>query len=164
MPKHFKIHIMKVTLMGNPETTVLSIYSPHNERPEEDVTDFYQELSTITNAIPANNLLLIGGDFNAMLGPMDVLFTYNKVHVTNRNGKIMLDFMDQFHLIATNTRFQNRTSKLWTHHRPSGDSAQLDYILSRKKWINSIKNSRAYNSFQGVNSDYRMVSCKCQIL
>ena len=153
---------MKVTLMVNPETTVLSIYSPHNERPEE-VTHFYQESSTITNAIPALCLLLIGGDFNAMLGPMDVLFTYNKVNYYNRNGKNMLDFMDQFNLTATTTRFQNRTSKLWTHRRPSGDSAQLDYIISRKKWINSIKNSRAYNSFQGVNSDHRMVSCKCQI-
>ena len=98
-----------------------------------------------------------------MLGPMDVLFTYNKVNYYNRNGKNMLDFMDQFNLTATTTRFQNRTSKLWTHCRPSGDSAQLDYIISRKKWINSIKNSRAYNSFQGVNSDHRMVSCKCQI-
>ena len=96
---------MKVTLIGNPETTVSSIYSPHNKCPEEEVTHFYQELSTITNAIPAHNLLLIVGDLNAMLGPMDVLFTYNKV--TNRNSKIMLDFMDQFNLIATNTRFQN---------------------------------------------------------
>ena len=32
-----------------------------------------------------------------------------------------------------------------------------------QKWINSIKNSRAYNSFEGIGSDHRIVSCKCQI-
>ena len=37
------------------------------------------------------------------------------------------------------------------------------YILARKKWINSIKNSRAYSSFEGVKSDHRIVSSKCQI-
>lgn len=153
--------IMKATLNGNPETTVVCCYSPHNEHPEEYVTHFYQELSTIINAIPAHNFLLICGDFNAQLGATDSLFTYSKN--TNRNGKHMKDFMEQFSLIATNTRFQNRTSKLWTHRRPTGKFAQLDYVLARKKWINSIKNSRAYNTFEGVDSDHRIVSCKCQI-
>lgn len=36
---------MKVALMGNPETIVLSIYSLHNERREEEITHFSQELS-----------------------------------------------------------------------------------------------------------------------
>ena len=75
----------------------------------------------------------------------------------------MKDFMERFSLVATNMRFQNRTGKLWTHRRPSGNIVQLDYILARKKWINSIKNSRAYSSFEGVKSDHRIVSCKCQI-
>ena len=153
--------IMKVTLLGNPVTTVLCCYSPHNELPEEDVVQFYQELSTIINPIPAHNLLLIGGDFNAQLGPTDSLFTLHKN--TNRNGKHMKDFMEQCSLVATNTRFQNRTGRLWTHRRPTGYLVQLDYILARKKWINSIKNSRAYNSFEGVKSDHRIVSCNCQI-
>ncbi len=75
----------------------------------------------------------------------------------------MKNFMEQYNLVATNTRFQNRNSKLWTHRRPSGNLVQLDYILARKKWINSIKDSRAYNSFEGVKLDHRIVSCNCQI-
>ena len=75
----------------------------------------------------------------------------------------MKDFMEQHNLVATNTRFQNRINRLWTHRRPNGQLAQLDFILARKKWINSIKNSRAYSSFEGVSSDHRIVSCKCQI-
>jgi len=56
----------------------------------------------------------------------------------------MKDFMEQHSLVATNTRFQNPKNRLWTHRRPNGQLVQLDYILVRKKWINSIKNSKAY--------------------
>lgn len=153
--------IMEISLLGNPTTTVLCCYSPHNEQPEEAVISFYQELSTTIDTIPAHNLLMVGGDFNAQLGPLDALFTPAKE--TNRNGKHMKDFMEQHNLIATNTRFQNRINRLWTHRRPNGQLVQLDFILARKKWINSIKNSRAYSSFEGINSDHRIVSCKCQI-
>ena len=153
--------IMEISLQGNPTSTVLCCYSPHNEQPEEAVTSFYQELSSTINSIPAHNLLIIGGDFNAQLGPLDALFTPAKE--TNRNGTHMKDLLEEHSLIATNTRFQNRIGRLWTHRRPNGQLVQLDFILVRKKWINSIKNSRAYSSFEGVNSDHRIVSCKCQI-
>ena len=152
---------MEITLHGNPMTTALCCYSPHNELPEEDVPQFYHELSTVIYAIPAHNLLIIGGDMNAQLGPPDALFTC--ANDTNRNGKYMKDFMEQHNLIVTNTRFQNTKNKLWTHCRPNGQLVQLDFILARKKWINSFKNSRAYNSFEGIGSDHRIVSCKCQI-
>ena len=62
---------------------------------------FYQELSSIINAVPANNLFLIGGDFKAQSGPLDALFTYNDE--TNRNDKHKKDQMEQLSLDTTNT-------------------------------------------------------------
>ena len=41
--------------------------------------------------------------------------------------------------------------------------AQLDYISVNKKWINSVQNCEAYNSFEGVSSDHRIVSKKVQL-
>ena len=41
--------------------------------------------------------------------------------------------------------------------------AQLDYISVNKKWINSVQNCEAYNSFEGVSSDHRIVSIKVQL-
>lgn len=157
----FSDRILKLSLTGNPEMTVICCYSPHNDLPESDVIGFYQDLSTVTAAIPAHNMLYIPGDFNAKLGPDDARFTCNSE--TNRNGKHLKDFMEHFNLVATNTRFENHTKKLWTHKRPNSELVQLDYILARKKWVNSIKNARAFNSFEGVKSDHRIVSCKSQI-
>ena len=47
---------------------------------------------------------------------------------------------------------------LWTFEYPSGGRAQLDYLIFRKKWMNSVKNSRSYSSFNSVGSDHRIVS------
>ena len=153
--------IIEITLNGSPATTIFSCYSPHNEYSEEDVAQFYDELSSAVYSVPAHNLVVIGGDFNAQLGPVDAHFTISSV--TNRNGLLLKDFMDEHNLLATNTRFQHRNGRLWTHKRPNGQLAQIDYILVRRKWINSVKNSRAYRSFEGIGSDHRIVSCKCQI-
>ena len=71
--------------------------------------------------------------------------------------------MLQYNLIATNTAFCHKKNRLWTHKRPNGQKAQLDYILIRRKWFNSVKNSRSYNSFESINSDHRIVSCHCMI-
>ena len=53
--------------------------------------------------------------------------------------------------------------KLWTFEYPLGDRAQLDYLIFRKKWKNSVKNSRSYSSFSSVGSDHRIVSSKVKL-
>jgi exonuclease III len=146
---------------SNPVTTIVGCYSPHNASPEEEVDKFYQDLLSLGDSIPAHNLLLICGDFNAKIGSKDGLYTFSSD--TNRNGDKLIDLMSELGLVATNTRFMNPRNKLWTFQYPSGSRAQLDYILIRKKWINSVRNSRAYSSFCGVLSDHRIVSTKINL-
>ena len=56
---------------GNPKTTVISCYSPHNNSSDDDINDFYNTLRSTVENVPAHNFLLIPGDFNAKLGPND---------------------------------------------------------------------------------------------
>ena len=56
-----------VTFNGNPQTTVISCYSPTNVSQESDVEDFYKALSSLVRDVPRHNVLLIGGDMNAQL-------------------------------------------------------------------------------------------------
>ena len=53
--------------------------------------------------------------------------------------------------------------QLWSFEYPSGDRAQLDYILFRKKWKNSVHDSRSYSTFSSVCSDHRIVSAKTKL-
>ena len=93
-----------------------------------------------------------------MLGPKDALFTYNSE--TNRNGEKLVDFVEEFNVVASNTRFMKPLCKLWSFEHPNGQRAPLDFIVVRKKWINSVRDTQAYSSFCSVHSDHRIVSIK----
>lgn len=148
--------IMVLELQGNPKTTLVCVYSPHNDSSLEDMDSFYSDLKSVLESVPQHNILALLGDFNAKLGPEDQKFTYNSE--TNRNGELLLDLMEEFNLFCSNCSFMKSKNQLWTFEYPSGKRAQLDYILFRKKWRNSIKNSRSYSSFSSIGSDHRIVS------
>ena len=65
--------------------------------------------------VPAHNFLTIPGDFNAILGPDDAKCTFHTE--TNRNGEL-LDFMDEYNIFPTNTKFMKSKNKLWTFECP----------------------------------------------
>ena len=66
--------------------------------------------------------------------------------------------MEEYNLFSSNNNFMKSKNQLWTFEYPSGKRAQIDYILFRKKWRNSVKKSRSYSSFSTVGSDHRIVS------
>jgi len=106
--------------------------------------------------IPAHNFLVVAGDFNAKLGRDNVKFSFHQE--TNRNGLKLFDLMLESELFATNTMFMKKSNKLWTFQSPNGSKSQIDYILVRKKWKNSVHNAQSYSSFSSVGSDHRIVS------
>ena len=148
--------IMVAEFNSNPKLTFISCYSPTNCSDDETITKFYQSLSSVIENVPAHNFLTIAGDLNAKLGPEDVPFTFNTV--TNRNGEMLLQIIDEFELFSSTNSFMKKQSKLWSFTYPNGSRAQLDYILFRKKWRNSVHNAQAYPSFSNVGSDHRIVS------
>ena len=137
------------------------MYSPHNSSLESEIEDFYTRLRSTVEQVPLHNFLVISGDLNAKLGPENARFTYNQE--TNRNGERLIDFMEEFNLFSANTSFMKPKGQLWTFEYPKGDRAQLDYILFRKKWRNSVKDSRAYSTFSSVGSDHRVVSATLKL-
>ena len=144
--------IMVATFNGNPQTTVICCYSPTNVSDEAEVEEFYADLSSVTRQVPKHNILIIGGDLNVHLGRKDG-FKYAYHTTTNRNGIMLKNFLLENNLICLNTKFQRRTGQLWTHDSPNGSKAQLDYLIINKKWQNSAKNCRTFNSFVTVGSD-----------
>ena len=154
--------MMVATFNGNPCATVISCYSPTNVNNEEDVIDFYHELSSLARAVPKHNVLVIGGDMNAQLGKTEThkhTFHGN----TNRNGNHLSAFIEENELQCLSTKFQKSKSKLWTHTYANGSKAQLDYMMINKKWKNSAMNTEAYNSFASVYSDHRIVTSRIRL-
>ena len=49
-------HIVSATFKGNPKTTVVACYSPHNAIDESIISDFYQKLSQVIDDVPSNSI------------------------------------------------------------------------------------------------------------
>ncbi|KAJ8406148.1 hypothetical protein AAFF_G00303790 [Aldrovandia affinis] len=159
---HHTDRILIAEFSGNPITTVIVVYSPTNVAPPEEVEKFYEDLATAVRDVPAHNFLAILGDFNARLGPEDARIPYHDS--TNRNGAYLTALLMEHELLPVNTMFRKRTGKRWTFQdRASGMLRQLDYILVRQKWRNSILNAEPYSTFSSVGSDHRVVSRRVRL-
>ena len=154
--------VMIAEFDSNPKTTVIVVYAPTNCADEDKVEEFYETLRNTVSDVPAHNFLVVIGDLNARLGTDKVPYSYHEK--TNRNGNYLLELMDEFGLLATNTQFRKKKGKLWTFRDRASDALrQLDYILVRRKWRNSVHNTEAYNTFSTIGSDHRVVSANVRL-
>jgi len=71
--------------------------------------------------------------------------------------------MSEFDLLATNTLFQKRRNSLWTWRSPTLHLSQIDFILCRKRWRNSIHDAQAHSSSNPIGSDHRIVTVKVKL-
>ena len=150
--------IIHALFKGNPKTHVISCYSPTNVSEEKDVVEFYESLNQTVLYIPPHACLVIGGDFNAQISNG---FSYHSN--TNRNGQLLLDFIHKHNFLMTNTLFCKPKSRLWTFWAPNKFRSQIDFILCRKRWRNSIMDSQAHSSSDPVGSDHRIVCVKLRL-
>ena len=99
--------IVVATFNGNPQTTIISCYSPTNVLEEQDVLHFSNELASLVRAVPRHNMLIITGDMNAQLGRNQ--HHKHAFHAeTNRNEKHFNHFLTENNLYCLNTRFKKR--------------------------------------------------------
>ncbi|XP_030839582.1 uncharacterized protein LOC115923289 [Strongylocentrotus purpuratus] len=153
--------ILVANFQGNPATTVITTYCPTNVVNEDIIEGHYNNLRRAIDSIPAHNVLLVVGDFNARIGPEDAKYTYHET--TNRNGKYLVDMAVEKNLVIASGQYCKKKGKLWTYISPGGSKCQLDYILIRKKWRNSLNNVEAYSIFASVGSDHRIVSARVRL-
>ena len=154
--------IIIATLDGNPQTTIVAVYAPTNAASDEDKESFYKQLYDVLTPIPVHNIVIVLGDFNARIG-RDLHESNPRVYAyhqrTNENGKLLRDLIENNNLRPAFTKFQHHPGRLWTWEHPNAQlnsRAQLDHILISKKWINSVRNCRAYSSIN-IDSDHRIV-------
>ena len=106
--------IMMATFNGNPNTTIISCYSPKNVTEELEVEQFYLELAILTRKIPKHNMLVIGGYLNAQLGQLNnSKFSYHTN--ANRNGNMLHNLINEINLLCLNTHFHKKKLENYGH-------------------------------------------------
>ena len=154
-------NIMAVKFSGHLTTHIINCHSPHNASSDVDIENFYSDLGDYIQSLPKHDLVMITADFNAHLGKD--LTTCNAYYdTTNRNGKHLHDFCQEHRFTVGASKFPKKPSKSYTWTSPRGEKHQLDHILIRTRWQNSLKNVESYVS-PSVASDHRVVTATIKL-
>src|SRR5713101_5189949 len=144
--------IITIRIRAKPvNITIIQIYAPTADATEEELDEFYNNLSNMVELTPNKDILVIQGDFNAKIGKMkeNELNSQNigrfGLGSRNQNGERMLDFCIQHEFVVMNTCFEQPNRRLYTWVSPGGKYRnQIDYVMIKKRWRTSIKRVKTY--------------------
>ena len=128
------------------DTLIIQIYAPSTDYSEEDIEQFYDDLSNVVKQNKKwSDKLIICGDFNAKIGKEreeKIVGPYG-LGERNNSGDKLVEFCRRNDLFVTNTWFEQKETARHTWVSP-GDRCrnQIDYILCSQRYRNSILNSK----------------------
>ena len=137
--------------------------------------EFYADLTSALDNIPAHYDVFVAGDFNSRLGRKsdgDILSGLSRnmgmygVGQRNSNGQCLLDFMIEKDFYACNTSFKHSARHITSWHGTTtarGDPdktvkyyKQIDYILCKSSYKVNITDARSYGGAL-LKSDHKPV-------
>ena len=160
--------ILLAKFNSNPELNIVCTYAPTESSDEEDKDQFYLDLENCVHSLPSHNILIVAGDFNARVGRSSHLLSPKTIgrhtfhDVSNDNGERLAAACEALSLRIAQLKFPHPKRRLWTWTHPGGHNAQIDHILIRSKWLNSLRNCRSYSSVE-LDSDHRIVTATIKV-
>lgn len=125
---------MRLPLCDQQHATLFSVYAPTLQADPADKDKFYSDLRSLLQDVPANDKIVILGDFNARVGrdseTWKGVLGRHGVGSCNDNGRLLLELCAEQQLSITNTIFQQKDSlkTTWMHPR-SKHWHLIDYII-----------------------------------
>jgi exonuclease III len=152
--------IVVVKIKAEPTNMVIvQVYMPTTSHEDEEIEEMYETLEKIIKQVKGTEYLVVMGDWNAIVGEGRENNCIGRYGLGERNssGERLVEFCEQHKLVATNTWFKQEKRRRYTWKAP-GDIAryQLDYILVRHRYRNSVKNSHAYPGAD-ADTDHNLV-------
>ncbi len=142
---------------------LLCVYAPTLMASSDIKDEFYNQLDDLIRQFPAQDPLIILGDFNARVGSDHEAWPISVGHFgvdkTNDNGQRLLETCSYHDLCVSTTKPHHRVSWAWMHPR-SKHWHQLDLIITRRTFFKNFLITRTYHSAD-CNTDHSLV---CSIL
>ena len=114
---------LRLPLSHKRHATIISAYAPTLTSTKETIEQFYANLSTVLNSVPASDKLILLGDFNARVGcdhnQWEGVLSKNGTGKMNANGLLLLSKCTEYNLVITNTLFRiaGKYKNSWMHTR-----------------------------------------------
>ena len=162
-----RIISMRLPLRKKQFVTLFCVYAPTLQADPADKDKFYTDLRNLVRNTPADDKVVILGDFNARVGrdseAWKGVLGKHGVGNCNDNGRLLLEFCAELQLTVTNTIFQQKDSlkTTWMHPR-SKHWHLLDYVLVRQRDHRDVLHTRVMPSAE-CHTDHRLVRCKLNL-
>ena len=147
--------------------TIICAYAPTLKACSEEKDSFYEQLNEVIRKVDKRDSLFLIGDFNARIGVdcesrPTCLGNYNMGKM-NENGQRLLELCSQNELCVTNTFFQLKPQHYatWQHPR-SGHWHQLDYVITKRASLNTVKSTRAFHGAD-CDTDHILVISRIEV-
>ena len=152
--------VMMMKIKSTPvDLIIIQVYMPTSQAKDHEVEDVYEIIQDVLDSNRGNNNIIIMGDFNAVVGEGKTNRAVGKYGLGTRNkrGQRLIDFAKQNDYVISNTLFCHHKRRRYTWTKP-GDTGrfQLDYVLVKKRYRNSIRDCHAYPG-PDINSDHNPV-------
>ncbi|KAG1663554.1 Craniofacial development protein 2 [Nymphon striatum] len=144
--------LIKITLSGDPvDIVIIQGYMPTSSCDEEEIEKSYEKLDEMLEVEKGNCYLVLMGDWNA------VEVGQYGLGIRNERGDRLVEHCRKHKLVMTNTIFENEKRRRYTWKMPGDiNRYQIDYIMIRQRYRNSVLNSRAYPGAD-ADTDHNLV-------
>ena len=150
--------------VNKPPITLVSTYMPHSGYPDHQVERTYETIRRVIGT--DGNMKIIGGYFNAELGPGTGVEQTSVGHYTlnkaNCRGEWMTQWLLENKLVALNTMYKKTPQKQVTYHTQKGVEKQLDCNLTDRKHYCWSRDAEATDMIH-MGSDHRCVMARFAI-
>src|SRR6476619_2787525 len=152
---------MVVKVKADPvDMVIVQAYLPTTDYKDEEVEILHDQLEEILGKQKGTDNVNVMEDFNAVVGEGKEDRVVGKFGLgkTNDRGERLIEFCNSQNLVITNTWFEQEKRRRYTWKSP-GDLRryQIDYILVRQRYRNSVKSSWSYPGAY-VDSDHNLVA------
>ena len=148
---HLSDRVAWIRIASKPiNVTIICVYAPTNDKSEAEKDAFYEDLNRAVARTCRTDLLLIGGDFNAQVGPGLPNEGRHVGHfglgTRTDNGDRLVSFARTSDCFLASTNFKARSvrhNQTWV--MPDGTRRfQLDHFLIRSRFRGSVTHCRAF--------------------
>ena len=158
--------ILLIKIAAKPvDVVIIQVYMPTSKAREETIESIYEEIEDMLGSEKGNDYIIVMGDFNAVVGEDERKGVTGKYGLgkKNKRDEMLINFCERNDMLVTNSVFQHHKRRRYTWKMPGGGARyQIDYILVRNRFRNSVKDSRSYPG-SDAHSDHNLVMMKAHV-
>lgn len=149
--------------------SLICAHAPTEDKDDEAKDIFYQQLETAFESLPAYDMKLVLGDFNAKVGKEDIfsgtIGKHSLHNTTNDNGLRLITFAASRNLVVSSTFFPHLNIHKITWNSPDGITRnQIDHVLTDRRHSSSVLDVRSMRG-ANIDSDHHLIRARvrCRI-